>query len=179
VTSGTVSIAPAGTFLVGNYTQTSGTTTVDGTLTVNNPFINGAGVFLNGGVLNGSGRINGNVVNAATINPGDSPGVLTIIGNYTQTGAGTLNIEIGGTTAGSQYDQLVVTGTATLDGTINVTLVNNFQPKPGDTFRVLTFASHSGDFTSYNGLNLGNGESLNPVYNANGKELDLVTVSSS
>ena len=169
-TSGTVIIAANGTFQVGNYTQTAGSTTVDGTLS-----LSGGAVSVNGGVLNGAGTINGNVVNAAVVTPGDSPGILRINGNYTQTADGTLNIEIGGLTAGSQYDRLVVSGTATLAGTLNVIILNNFQPNPGDSFQVLTFASHTGDFT-YTGLDLGNGKSLSPVFNSNGKELDLVTV---
>ena len=46
-------------------------------------------------------------------------------------------IEVGGTTAGAEYDQLAVGGTATLDGTIDVVLIDDFQPQPGDVFDVL------------------------------------------
>jgi hypothetical protein len=178
-TAGTVTVGAGNTFLVGNYTQTGGTTTVDGVLSLTNPFISGAAVSVNGGVLKGAGMINGNVVNAAEVDPGDSPGVLTINGNYSQTAAGTLSIELGGRTAGSQYDRLTVSGTATLDGTLSVTLLNGFQPSPGDTFAVLTFGSHSGTFASYTGLDVGNGETLSPVFNPNGKEFDLVATSAS
>jgi hypothetical protein len=178
-TAGTVTVGAGNSFLVGNYTQTGGTTTVDGALSLTNPFISGAAVSVNGGVLKGAGVINGNVVNAAAVDPGDSPGILTINGNYTQTAAGTLNIEIGGRTAGSQYDRLAVSGTATLDGTLSVTLVNGFQPSPGDTFAVLTFGAHSGTFASYTGLDVGNGETLSPVFNANGREFDLVATPAS
>jgi hypothetical protein len=175
-TAGTVTVALNATFLVGNYTQTAGSTTVDGTLSLTNPFISGAAVSVNGGALNGAGTINANVTNAAELTPGDSPGILHINGNYTQTADGVLNIEIGGLTAGSQYDRLVVSGSATLNGTLNVILLNGFQPSPGDSFQVLTFGSHTGDFSTYTGLDLGNGHSLSPVFNANGRELDLVTV---
>jgi hypothetical protein len=169
--SGTVTVAPFSAFFVaGNYVQSDGSTTVDGTLGANT-------VLLNGGTLNGVGFINASVVNAAEVDPGDSPGVLTINGNYTQTAAGTLTIEIGGLSAGSQYDRLVVNGFASLNGTFNVVLLNNFQPNPGDTFRVLTFASHTGDFATYNGLDLGNGNSLSPQFNPTA--LDLVTVPNS
>jgi hypothetical protein len=176
-TAGTVTIAAGGTFLVGNYTQTGGTTTLNGSLTVNNPFLSGA-VTINGGSLSGSGTVNGNVVCAGEVDPGSSPGVLTINGNYTQTAAGTLVIEIGGLTVGSQYDRLVVTGSATLNGTLSVVLLSGFQPSLGDTFAVLTFNSHTGNFSSFTGLDLGDGNSLSPVFNPNGKELDLVTVPS-
>ncbi len=51
-------------------------------------------------------------------------GILTVNGNYTQTAAGTLQIQLGGLTAarqpGTDYDQLKVTGTATLAGTLQL-----------------------------------------------------------
>ncbi len=67
--------------------------------------------------------------------PGHPPqtrvaGLLSISGKYTQTATGSLNVELGGTTAGSQYDELVVSGTAMLGGTVNVSLINGFQPAP-------------------------------------------------
>jgi len=40
-----------------------------------------------------------------------------------------LNIELGGTTAGTQYDRLRVSGTATLASALNVTLANGFTPR--------------------------------------------------
>jgi hypothetical protein len=166
VNSGTVTIGAGRSLNVGaNYTQTDGLTTVDGTLTVNNT------LFLNGGFLNGSGTINGNVVNAAEVDPGDSPGVLTINGNYTQTGAGTLTIEIGGPNVGSGYDRLVVKGTATLAGAINIVLLNGFVPTAGTSFQVLTFFSHVGDFDTYAGLDLGNGLSFVPGLSGTGLTL--------
>jgi hypothetical protein len=170
--AGTVTVAANATFSVGNYTQTAGSTTVDGTLSAGF----GGAVTLNGGALNGAGTINANVTNAAVLTPGDSPGILHINGNYTQTADGVLNIEIGGLTAGTQYDRLVVSGSATLNGTLNVILLNGFLPSPGDSFQVLTFGSHTGTFSTFTGLDLGNGHSLNPVFNTNGHELDLVTV---
>ena len=87
--------------------------------------------------------------------------------------AGTLNIEIGGTTAGTDYDQLVVTGQATLDGTLNVRLVNGFMPNLDDRFQVLVFGSRKGDFAVEIGLDLGAGLRLDPQYDAGG--LSLVT----
>jgi len=67
--------------------------------------------------------------NEGTVRPGTSPGILTIVGNYTETaGMGAVVIEIGGTEAGSQYDRLVVTGTATLANSLSVVLINAFEP---------------------------------------------------
>ena len=56
--------------------------------------------------------------------------------------------ELGGTDAGNTYDQITVTGAATLDGNLKVRLVNGFTPAVGQTFRLLTAASISGSFAS-------------------------------
>lgn len=73
----------------------------------------------NGGTLGGNGSINGNVVvnTGGTIAPGNSNGKLTVNGNFTL-GAGTMAIELSKAaftqptqpTAGTDYDQLVATG---------------------------------------------------------------------
>lgn len=62
-----------------------------------------------------SGLINGNVTNNGTVNPGNSPGTLSINGDFTQTSSGTLQIEIA---SSSVFDRLVVSGNAALAGTL-------------------------------------------------------------
>ncbi|OPY03607.1 MAG: Lectin C-type domain protein [Syntrophorhabdus sp. PtaB.Bin184] len=124
------------------YIQTDGTVTIDGTLETTN-----AG--LEGGTLGGGGTLSGNLfADGGTLFPGSSPGTFTITGNYTQTGT-TLAIEIQGTGA-SEYDRLVVTGAAQLGGTLTVTLLNGFMPSPGDSFTIMTYASHTGTFSTTN-----------------------------
>ena len=71
-----------------------------------------------------------------------APGAFTINGDYTQESTGTLDIGIGGYTAGTDYGQLNVTGAASLDGTLNIRLLNGFVPQLGDSFRVLTFGAN-------------------------------------
>jgi len=148
-TSGTVSLAGFGGIVAaGNYTQTAGNTQLaNGLLTVDGL------VDIEGGVVAGTGVINANVLNNAEVDVGQpgSPGVLTIVGDFTQTSGGTLVIEIGGLNPGTDFDQLDVTGQATLDGTLTVTLINGFQPNPGDSFTVLTFGSGTGTFATING----------------------------
>ena len=80
-----------------------------------------------------------------------SPGVLTIVGDYTQTASGVLVIEVGGPNAGTDFDQLAVTGQATLDGTLTVNLTGGFVPSSGDSFQVLTFGSGTGVFATIDG----------------------------
>ena len=60
---------------------------------------------------------------------------------------GELTIELGGT-GGSQFDQLQVTGTATLTGTLRVLLISSFTPNVGDQFVILTAGTVSGTFSN-------------------------------
>ena len=110
------------------------------------------GKVMNGGLLSGSGTVEGSVINAGHINPGDdvTTAILTITGDYTQTATGVLNIRIGGNDAGFGYDQLFIAGRATLDGTLNVSLVNPFVPMSGSTFQIMRFNSLSGMFANAN-----------------------------
>jgi hypothetical protein len=45
----------------------------------------------------------------------------------------------------------VVNGTATLDGTLTVTLVNGYTPATGDSIAVLTSTAESGTFATLTG----------------------------
>jgi hypothetical protein len=130
------------------YNQTAGATTVDGTLA-------GAANFT-GGTIQGAGRVSGIVSagnatgTAVTINVGDSgkAGLLAITGTYTQLATGTMKLSIGGTTAGTQYSQLAITGAASLAGTLSASQINAFVPTVGQTFTVLTASSVTGTFTN-------------------------------
>lgn len=70
-----------------------------------------------------------------TIAPGHSPGCLSS-GNLSL--AGTYSAEIGGTTACTQYDQLQVTGTVTVGGSLSTSLINGFIPAAGNVFTLIT-----------------------------------------
>lgn len=88
-----------------------------------------------GGTLAGTGTIIGDVlVDGGTVNPGASPGSLRINGNYHQLSNGTMIMEIGGTAPGTQYDQLLVTGSVLLEGAVNISFIDGFLPQPGDAF---------------------------------------------
>ncbi len=67
-----------------------------------------------GSSLGGTGTVNGNVHADGTVFPGQSPGLLMVGGDYTQTDTGTLVIELGGLLAGTEFDLLDVTGDAEL-----------------------------------------------------------------
>jgi fibronectin-binding autotransporter adhesin len=156
-----------------NYTQTAGSTTVDGLLTAA-----GTGTLsLNGGTLFGGGTIGDAVVDSGTITPGDSStktGDLSVSSTYTQNANGTLDISIGGTTGGKQYDQLKVTGSAALNGTLNISRVNGFTPAIGTQFMIVNAGSLTGTFSTVNGLSINNTEHF--VLSFSGTEAILTVV---
>ena len=149
-TAGTVTVNVGRTLTMGSgdiFTQTAGVTTVNGTLNTSG----GGSVDIQGGTLAGAGIINGAVSNAGTVAPGASgsasAGILTINGAYTQTSGGTLAIEIGGPTVGTDFDRLATNGAATFAGDLNVSFINAYKPAPTTQFQVVTYASRTGTLT--------------------------------
>jgi hypothetical protein len=69
-------------------------------------------------------------------------------GTYTQSGTGTLDVQLGGPPSSGLFGKLIVGSTATLAGTLQVDLVNGYGANPGDVFMILTFGSRLGDFDS-------------------------------
>ena len=102
-----------------------------------------------------------------------SPGILSISGNYTQKANGTLEIDIMGTNPGEGgHDQLHVTGTALLNGTLNLQTDSDFTPGVGampgmigNQFVILAASNVTGRFAIVNGNHLGKGRFYLPMYN--------------
>jgi hypothetical protein len=137
-----------------------------GSATVKLVFGGSDGVLSNSGTIRGTGTLQAtSVTNSGTFAPGASAGTLTLTGTYDQTSSGTLAIEIGGPTAGTQHDRLAITGAANLAGTLAVTPIADYVPGSSEIYTVLTHASRSGTFTTLNGTII-NGKSLTPSYGA-------------
>ncbi|WP_168224831.1 caspase family protein [Rhodoferax aquaticus] len=104
------------------------------------------------GTLVGSGVINGNTALASTygIAPGGVGGIgsITINGDLSLFPGSSLQIDIGGTTPGSGYDQLNVSGNVLNGSDLVIRQVGGFVPQAGASFSPLTFGSVSGDFNS-------------------------------
>ena len=138
---GTVEVS-AGSQLTrtGDFLQTAGKTTVNGTLDPTGTFL------LQGGELGGTGTIASNVINSAgTVSAGNSPGELTISGNYDQGALANMIVEIAGN-ANGDFDILSVAGIASLDGGLEVVLLNDFIPQIGDEFDILLAGTLTGAF---------------------------------
>lgn len=121
-----------------SYSANSPSTTVDvpanTTATVDGTY--GDTTVDYGGTLKGTGTVGVLTVFAGgAVAPGHSPGCLNS-GDLTI--AGTYQAEIGGTTACTGYDQLKVTGTVTLSGTLTASLYNNFKPAAGQTYTIIS-----------------------------------------
>jgi hypothetical protein len=153
------------------YTQTAGTTTVDGTLSAT------GGVTIQAGKLYGKGTIATSVVSSGSVTAGDSatkPGVLSP-STYAQNASGSLNIAVGGLDVGTQYGQLAVANGASLNGTLNIKLVNSFVPAVGNTFVIVTGSAISGTFAIVNGLSINGSEHFTITYNPTNVTLTVVS----
>lgn len=168
--------------LNGNSASFTGTTEIaGGTLEVGDA--NTSSAVLGGdvtvdadGTLRGHGTIDGDVDNDGTVEPGGSVGTLTVEGNYAQSGSATFTVEITPTSA----SELVVGGTATLNGTMSIIY------DPGTyTARTYTLISAakgvSGTFSTVTSSGTSNLGSLTASvsYSADAVELDLASASGS
>ena len=86
-----------------------------GKLVINGNISTSSTTVSSGATLGGSGSVGALTINSGGfVTPGNSPGILTVNGNYSQ--AGEYTAEIAGTTAGTGYDQIDVTGTVDISG---------------------------------------------------------------
>jgi len=143
-------VAKSGTLAFGvAFTQTNGSTSLSGGAISGGPFNGQGGSFI------GKGTISGNLTNTAgLVSPGfSSPAVTTGTislagsGGYTQSAGGALLLNLGGSAA-SQIDQLNMSGMANLNGALYLCLINDFKPVVGTKFKVMKYASHSGQFST-------------------------------
>jgi T5SS/PEP-CTERM-associated repeat protein len=154
--------------IIGYHTNSNGTVIVDNATWVNRNALtigllgtglleirNGGAVAATGqvrigslGTLKGSGAITGTGVTVlveGTAAPGNSPGTLTIGGNYQQAPTGLLEVELA---SASSYDVLDISGHASLGGSLQIKLLDGYTPAPNDSFEFLTTASQTGFFNN-------------------------------
>jgi autotransporter-associated beta strand protein/T5SS/PEP-CTERM-associated repeat protein len=106
-------------------------------------------VFAAGSTVSGNGSFT-NALFQGTYSPGNSPAITSLQdGGFAQSSI--LLMEVGGTQAGSQYDQVQDASTLSLrGGSLNVVLTNSFVPAPGNSFQILRYGQLSGDFGAVN-----------------------------
>ena len=59
-----------------------------------------------------------------------------------------IQFEIGGTSAGTEFDVLTITDNLTLDGLLSLSLANGFTPNEDDIFEIITSSSLTGSFAN-------------------------------
>ena len=163
--------AGSGFSVGGSYTQTAGTTTVDGALMAP------AGLTLQKGTLQGKGAIAAAVTSSASVTPGDSsskPATLTVTGTYTQNSGGSLNISIGGTAAGS-FGQVAVSNGVSVGGTLVIKRIKGFVPAIGNTFNIVTGSAVSGQFATVKGTSINSSEHFEVSYTPTAVTLTVVS----
>lgn len=115
-------------------------------------------------VVRGSGTVAGDVFNAGTMEPGNSPGELVIEGNLSLESTSRIVMDLGGTIPGVDYDHISVGGDIWYDGELVLTLVgpvtagSNFQlfsvaGSVGGTFSSISFTDdgYGGTFDAQTG----------------------------
>lgn len=106
------------------------------------------GNFVNDGVMKGVGTyfVGGSLTNAGHMQPGASPGTLTLSSNYVQTAAGFFDVEVSSTTV---HDLLNVSGNVSLNGELAVACFGACSFAVGDQFVVLDYSgTRAGTFAS-------------------------------
>jgi hypothetical protein len=131
-----------------NYTVATGET-----LTVAATGKVGAVTVQSGGTIKGTGTAASvNVLAGGHVAPGNSPGCLNV-GNTSFASGSFYDVDLGGTTPCSQYDQLKVTGTVDLgSATLNTTLYGGFVPAAGNTFTIVDNDAADAVTGTFNGL---------------------------
>jgi len=144
--SGTIDLVAGTLKFTLDVTQTAGATNLIG-----GSFETTGKFTISGGSLYGAGSVSATeVVNGGSLSMSGASAIITINGAYTQTATGSMTLRVRGVTAGTDFDQLRVTGAAKFAGTLNTSFIN-FNPAATDTFDLITFGSTDGSkFTTEN-----------------------------
>jgi hypothetical protein len=127
------------------YTQTAGETDLGSDSNLEQGRIVGP-VVITGGSFTGSGIVVGSLtMNGGNLSPGHSAGVIKVMGDYVQGADATLIMEVA---SQSVFDQIQVSGKATLGGTLNMHALNPQQLNDPTTVTPLLFGGVQGNFTA-------------------------------
>ena len=130
---------------------------------------------LDGGMLAGTNALSGNLTNSGgVVMPGTdatSPGVLTLNGQYSQT-FGDMSFGASGTNSGSRVS---VSGTASLGGTLTMSLLSGYTAALGDTISLVTCAAETGRFSNFSLSGLDTNQAWEVVYTTNAVLLQVVS----
>lgn len=103
-----------------------------------------------GGTFGGKGIINGATIVAGALVPGiDDISRLTFTSDLILDSTAVVKLELGGQVRSQSYDAIDLSANLTYGGTLRLSLVNGFEPKIGDTFRLFSgFIAFTGSFSA-------------------------------
>ena len=154
--TGTLTKLGAGTVTLSGVSTLSGATAVSaGTLLVTGS-LNGGGTIsiASGATLGGTGSLAGAVTvgSGGIIAAGTGVGTLVLGNGLTIASGGTLSAEIAGSTPGTGYDQIVVTGAVNVGGATLSATLGNFAPVAGNSFILISNDGNDGVVGTFSGL---------------------------
>ena len=160
-------LGPGGSLTALNGVQLGNATSVDATKVLTatgNATINGN--FVNNGVVNGptgsgqelkftqavkgAGSTTGNIEYAGSYHVGNSPDAVPVQ-NVLLDPTSTLIMEFAGDVPGSGYDQLEISGLATLNGTLDLSMFNGYSLDPSHSYEIINGPT-TGQFAEVTGL---------------------------
>ena len=176
--AGTLTLTAANTYI--------GDTTVQaGTLLVNNVSGSGTGwgdvEVSSPGTLGGTGTIAGNVSGDGAVAPGLSPGILTINGDFAPTGTVQIEVHSPYDAAGTDFDQVVVSGSVDVTDATLALLGGATPPTAGKVVKIISKTSAGATTGPSSGLTDGQtvtiGSSTFHIFHNGGDGNDVVLVS--
>ena len=135
-------------------------------------------IQIQGGLITGAGNITGDIMLlGGTIKPGAPFGIIRINDNLTIRTNGIISIDIGGLDAGVSHDQIQILRqlNAEREGTLEINLLNGFNPQIGQEFTIFTFDFLREEFRQVTGQNIGNGKRFDVIYETKAIKLRVVS----
>lgn len=170
INSGSVKIQSFSTLSTGDYAQTKGLTwtgsgvgTNLGPTTISAEMTVSGGSIISGGdaLFNGDVNLEGGTIAVPLYRPNVPGSGLPISGNYTQGDAAKMVVELGKV----DCSRLIVSGNASISGTLTVKLIGGLIPQVGEVFTIMTYHSETGTFTTLNLPTLSGGDTWSISYN--------------
>ena len=181
VTNGDLIVATQGgslTTLAGTLPALNGSVIVNAGKLLLTGVLANSDLVVNGGRATGNGSARGITTTGGTLAPGDTgTAILSSAVGASLGGTGTYEVQLNGTTPGSQHDQLAVTGAVSVGGALDVTVTGS--PATGTQYTIISNDASDAVTGTFTGLAEGasftaNGTSFTISYAGGSNNNDVV-----